>query len=290
MEREARSRTYTAVHRLIEWRRYKEALQEAEQLLRLEPEDPDAYALIARIHLHLDEYEKALHWAGEALQRDPENELAWYVRVGVYYETKNERMFRETVAEAQRIDPYESHYFFLKANLLNQKGKYQAAKDELLQGLELSPENALYLAALSYTEALLRNIEESRRLDREAIRYDAEAPHALLYLAWAASQRGDYDLQEAYMKTAVRLNPEDKQFQDEYLEALQNGHALFRAFLWPTKFLRRLKTWQIFVAWIAAWVLFKPLVVVFIILYVLAHWVTKGIVHVRVFGWRRRNS
>jgi tetratricopeptide (TPR) repeat protein len=274
----------------MEWRRYKEALQEAEQLLRLDPEDADAYALIARIHLILDEYEKALFFAGESLKREPENELAWYVRVGVYYETKNEQAFREAVEEAQRIDPYEAQYFFLKANLLTRKGKYQASKEELLQALELSPENPLFLASLSYVEALLRDVEESRRLDRQAIRYDAEEPHVLLYLAWAASHRGDYDLQETYMKTAVRLNPEDKQFQDEYLEALQNSQKLFRAFLWPTKFLRRLKSWQVLVAWIAAWMLFKPLVIVFIVLYVIAHWVTKGIVHVRVFGWRRRGS
>ena len=90
------------------------------------------------------------------------------------------------------------------------------------------------------------------------------------------------------MKQAVRLHPDDKQFQDEYLEALQHNHKLFRLFLGPMRVLRKLKPWQLFASWILAWILFKPLVLLFILLYAAAHWLTKAIVHVRVFGFRRR--
>lgn len=262
----------------------------AEELLQQEPEEPDVFALIGRIYLLMDDYEKAVYWAGQALGREPEHQLGWYVRVAAFYEQEQWGAFEEAVEEALRIDPYEANYYFLKANVLNKKGKHALAKEQLLEALELESESPIYLATLSYVEALLGNIPESRRLDREALRMDAEAPYVLLYLAWAASHRGDYDQQEQYMQAAIRLNPESKQFQDEYLEALQNGHKLFRAFLWPTKFLRRLKPWQIIVGWLVAWFLFKPLMVLFLILYVLTHWVTKGIVHVRVFGWRRRGS
>ncbi|MBW5446399.1 tetratricopeptide repeat protein [Cohnella sp. CFH 77786] len=290
MEKKAVKPVYTEVHQLMEWKRYKEALKAADRILRNDPEDADAYALIARIHSLMDEYEKALHWAGEALKRSPEHELAWFVRVGVYYETNKEKEFNEALQEALRIDPYETQYYFLKANRLNGKKRFHEAKEQLLKALEMKPETPLYLAALSYTEALLGNIGESRRLDRQAIGYGAEAPYTLLYLAWAAGQRGDFDLQESYMRSAVRLNPESRQFQNEYLEALQHNQIVFRIFLWPTIALRRMKPWQLFISWIVAWFLFKPLLILFIFLYVLAHWLAKGIVHVRVFGWRRRGS
>jgi len=90
------------------------------------------------------------------------------------------------------------------------------------------------------------------------------------------------------MAGAVRLNPENRQIRDEYLEALQKNNKLYRSFLRPIKFIRKFKPWQIFLLWMAAWIIFKPLVILFIVLYVLAHWITKGIVHVRVYGWRRR--
>ncbi len=279
---------FASVIQLMKWKRYKEALVEAEHLLTAHPEDPYLFALIARIYSLQDQHEKALHWAREALTRDPEQPLAWYVRVCVYYETDDERAFGEAIEQALRIDPYEADYYFFRANRLLKKGKFQASKEQLEAALEIAPEHSLYLSALSYVEALLGNSAASRQLDRQAARHDVEQPYVLLHLAWAAGRRGEYELQETYMKQAVRLNPDDKQFQNEYLEALQHNNKLFRLFLGPVRLLQRLKTWQILVSWIVAWLLFKPLVLLFILLYVLAHWLTKAVVHVRVFGFRRR--
>lgn len=56
--------------------------------------------------------------------------------------------------------------------------------------LELRPESPLYLATLSYTEALLGNMKESAELDRQAVQYGAEMPYVMLYLGWAAGDRG----------------------------------------------------------------------------------------------------
>lgn len=279
--------SFQNIYQLISWHRYKEALKEAEQLLREEPEDPDVFALIAQIYFIMDEYGQALHWVIESMKREPDNRLAWYVRVGVYYETNNETAFYEALPEALRIDPYEEQYYFLHANMLNRKGKFNQAKEQLRHALELAPESPTFLAMMSYLEALLGDRVESNRLDRLAVRYDAEVPQALLYLAWAAGVRGDYKLKETYMRSAIRLRPDEKQYRDEYLETLQQGQLLFRIVLWPVKFLRRMKPWQIFLSWLIAWILFKPLVVLFIIVYIFTHWITKAIVHVRVFGWRR---
>lgn len=276
------------VLRLIEWRRYKEALSEAQKLLALYPEDPDAMALTGKIWMHMSRYDEALKWSGEALRRSPEHELAWFVRVASFYESGRMKEFEQALAEALRIDPYESFYYYMNANALNKKGKFKEAREELLRALELRPESPLYLATLSYVEALLGDYPASARLDRQAIRYDAEDPYVLLYLAWAARTRDDAALDESYMKSAIRLNPDEKQFQDEYLIALQRANPLFRIASAPGRVLRRMKPWQIFLSWAIAWLLFKPLIIVFIVLYVLANWGTKAFIHVKVFGWRRR--
>ncbi|WP_245640077.1 tetratricopeptide repeat protein [Paenibacillus dakarensis] len=279
---------YAKARQLIEWRRYKEALKEAEQLLSQEPEDPDVFALISEIYLLMNEPDKALQWSNQALSRDPEQVLAWYVRVRVYYMTDQDRACHEALQEALRIDPYESQYYYLQANLYNKSGKPSQAKEALLQALELRPEKPLYLALLSYTEALLKNFEDSVRLEKLALRNNTESSEVFFFLGWAAGERGDYKLKETYMRNAVRLDPDDKQCQDEYLEALQHNEVLLRIFLWPLKFLRKMKPWQILLTWVVAAYLFRPLLILFIVLYILAHWVTKAIVHVKVFGWGRR--
>ncbi|AIQ48019.1 hypothetical protein R70723_20500 [Paenibacillus sp. FSL R7-0273] len=287
MEYESSGYGLAAVHELMEMKRYKEALVEAEQVLREDPEDPDVFAIIAHIYILQENYEKAQHWTGEALRRDPEQQLAWFVQICIYYDTQNYKALNEVLPEAMRVDPYEPHYYFIKANLLNKRAKYKEAREQLLQALELSPENAVYLATLSYTEALLGNMAESVSLDRQAVQTGVENEYVLLYLGWAAGHRGDYKLKETYMRNAVRLDPDDKQLRDEFLESLQQTHKLLAVFLWPTKYFRRLKRWQILTLWIVAWIVFRPLVLVFLILYFTANMVTKGIVHVQVYGWQR---
>lgn len=279
---------YAKVQQLIEWRRYKEALKEAQQLIKQEPEDPDVFALIANIYLLMDENDKALHWSNEALRREPEQRLAWYVRVCVYYAADKDRAFDEAVQEALRIDPYESHYYYLQANMFNKKGKLKQAKAALLQALEIHPEAPLYLAVLSYTEALLIHFEESVRLERIALEHNMESSEVYFFLGLASGQRGDYKLKETYMRNAVRLEPDNKQYQEEFLDALQHNELLFKIILWPVKFLRKLKHWQVLIAWIVAMLFLRPLLILFIVLYVLSYWVTKATVHVKVFGWGRR--
>ncbi|MFC3797710.1 tetratricopeptide repeat protein [Cohnella sp. GCM10012308] len=288
MEDAAWQSSYQTAEQLIEWNRYKEALEETQRLLALDPEDADAMALAGRIYVLMDRHTEGLHWSTEALRRDPEHLLAWFVRVTAYYESGQLQAFQEALTEALRLDPYESFYYYLNANYYNKKGQFPLAKSELLRALEIQPHNAVYLALLSYVEALLGHFEESARIDAQAIRIDAETPHVLLHLAWAARTRGDFKLDETYMKSAVRLNPDEKQFQDEYLEALQLAHPMFRIFTVPGKYIRRMKPWQIWVAWIAAWILFRPLVLLLIVLYAISKLGTKALVHVRVFGWRRR--
>lgn len=278
--------SYDKVQQLVQLSRYKEALKEAQKLLQHSPEEPDAYSNIGWIHYLMKAYDQALYWSGEALARDPENVLAWYVRVVVYYDTDQEAAFEKSLTEALRIEPYKDYYYFLNASRFLKKGSFKAAREQIVRALELAPESPHNLALHSYTEALLVNDSESRRAEREALRRNAEDPTVFTYLSWAANKRGEYDLAEKYMANAVRLNPENKQIRDEYLEALQNGNKVYRIFLWPTQILRRLKPWQIFLAWVVAWIIFKPLIILFIILYILAHWISKGIVHVRVFGWR----
>lgn len=285
MERENTYLRYSRINQLMEWKKYKEALDEAMALLREEPEDADAYAVLGQISLRLEKREEALHWSQEALQREPEHRIAWFVRTVAYYESENWKALDETLDNAQRVDPHEPQYFFLRANACNRRSKYSEARDLLLTALELSPHNALFLATLSYTEALLGNRKVSKAYAEEALRLEVESDHVYLYLGWAAERRNDYDNQLLMLKNAIRLDPENKQIREAYLESLQKSYKFYRILLAPTNVLKRLKPWQILLGWFAAVLLFRPLIIVFLILYVLTHWATKWLVHVKVFGW-----
>lgn len=288
LDEELQSRRYQEIQKLIEWKKLNEARKAAVSLIQDTPEDPYAYALLGRIALYQDEYEQALHWVSESLRHDPENELAWFVQCNTYYTMEKWKAALESIAEAQRIDPYEPHYFFLLTNIYNKTSKYEEARDLLLKALEISPENALYLANLSYNEALIRNFSESKMLANKALRLEVESELVYLYLAWAAERRNDYDDYLLMLKNAIRLDPDDKQIRKEYMEGLQKTYKVYKFLLFPSNLMKKMKPWQILLGWITLWIIFRPLVIIFLILYYATYWITRLLVHVKLFGWNFR--
>jgi len=276
---------YRKIVQLMEWKRFKEAEHDALALIQDEPEDPDTYALLGNIKHHMEQYDQALYWSQEALRRDPEHTLAWYVRANTYYEQENWRALKPTLEEALRIDPYEAHYHMMNANLSNKNARFAEAKEHMLKALEIAPENAFYLAQMSYIEALLGNKGDSRQYEAKSLRLEVESELNYLYLAWAADRRGDHEQYLLMLKNAIHLNPDNKQIREEYIEGLQKSYLLYRILLAPSKLLKQMKPWQILLSWFVVWIVFRPLVILFIILYVLVHWSTKLLVHVKLFGW-----
>jgi len=281
---EARVR-YQKVVQLMEWNRLQDAEREAMALIQDEPEDADNYALLGYVKHKMEKYEEAHHWVEQALRREPEHILGWYVRTNTFYEQDNMKALKTALEEALRIDPYEPHYHMLNANLCNKKGKYNEAKEHLLKALEIAPENAFYLAQMSYTEALLGNSHISKEYEKESLRLDVESELNYLYLAWAADRRDDNEQYLLMLKNAIHLDPDNKQVREEYMEGLQSQYLLYRILMAPSRLAKRLKPWQILMCWFALWIIFRPLVIIFIILYVIIHWSTKLLVHVKLFGW-----
>ncbi|CAM4349010.1 lipopolysaccharide assembly protein LapB [Paenibacillus endophyticus] len=287
-DEELQNTRYQQIEQLIAWKKLEEARKLAVSLIQDTPDDPNAIALLAHICLHQDQYDQALHWAGQSLRHDPENTLAWFVRSNTYYTMEHWKSAMEAIVEGQRIDPYEPHYFFLRANICNKTSKFEEARDLLLKALEISPENALYLANLSYNEALLRHFPESRLLASKALRLEVESDLVYLYLAWSAERRNDYDDYLNMLKNAIRLDPDDQQIRKEYMEGLQKTYKLYRVLLYPSSLAKRMKPWQVLVIWIGLWIIFRPLVIVFIVLYYATYWITRLMVHVKLFGWNFR--
>ncbi|WP_162463137.1 tetratricopeptide repeat protein [Paenibacillus psychroresistens] len=273
------------VVQLIDLRKWKEASAEAERWISSEPSNAEAYATLAQINLKQNQFEQAHNWTNQALRYDPENVLAWYVRVFAYYCESKEQEFFEAVTVALRIDPSQSLYYFLRFNIYHKKGNRMEAEAEMLKALEINPDAPLYLAAYSYLQASQGELVQSRISERQALRIHSSDSQVFIYLAWAAELRAEDEKETEYFKNAVRLNPQNNQIREEYLKSLQKNDRFYRMLLMPSS-LKNIKPTYFIISWFLAWIFFKPLVFVFIALYVLAHWTSKLLVQVKVFGWR----
>ncbi|HET7656975.1 MAG TPA: tetratricopeptide repeat protein [Bacillales bacterium] len=277
---------YQKVQQLIEWRRYDEAIKEAQEWIQQDVENPDGYAYLAQCYLRKKEYQKSLHWTEQALGKNPVHSLAWQVKVSVHYEQRNWTSFREAVDEGLRINPYEDFYYYLRGNLFNLKGEFEQAEKDFEKCLEISPENAVYLANYGYVQSLLHHFDYSREIQEKTLQLDPENPTVFKYLAWAAEKRGAYKEALNFMANAIRIDPEDQQTRKEYLKVLQKQYRIYQWILFVPRQLNLLKKWQVFIVWGICWAFLKILVIFFIALFVASHWFTKLLVHVKVFGWR----
>ncbi|WP_172196853.1 tetratricopeptide repeat protein [Saccharibacillus qingshengii] len=272
--------------RLIDWGRYKDALAEAGNWLREEPETPEPYNALALAYVHTEEYDRALACTDQALRLSPDDEDGWFLRAVVYYSTQDWAQMKEAAQEGLRINPYRAHLHYLLANMYNKQGKFEQAYPSIAQALDIDTQNGLYHALYSYVLANLRRFDDSRAAAETALQNDVERPQTFLYLGWAADRRGDAKTAKTMMEQAIRLNPDDEQTRTEYMEALQKNYWFYRIFTLPV-FFRRFKPWQLVLTWIIASILFRPLIILLVILYMLSFMLSKAFVHVQVYGWRR---
>ncbi|MEJ8303478.1 tetratricopeptide repeat protein [Saccharibacillus sacchari] len=272
--------------RLLDWDRNKEALAEAGEWLREEPETPQPYRALALAYINLNDSEKALECTAQALRLDPNDGDAWFLRAVVYYGTGKWAQMEEAANAGLRLNPYRAHIHYLLANMHNKNGKFDRARQSIEQALNIDPENGLYYALYSYVLANLRQFEASIENGEIALRKDVENPQTFLYLGWAADRRGDAKQAKTMMEQAIRLDPDDEQTRTEYMEALQKNYWFYRIFTLPV-FLRRFKRWQLITFWVVASIVLRPLVILLVFLYMFSFMISKAFVHVQVYGWRR---
>ncbi|WP_322924162.1 tetratricopeptide repeat protein [Paenibacillus campi] len=274
------------MERLLEWERYEEALRETGEWLREAPETPAPYNALATIYMNMEKYEQALDSTAQALRIEPDNEDAWVLRAFVYYDQRNWTLMQQAVEEGLRINPYRAHLYYLLSNMYNMQGKFQQAQEQIKEALRFVPRSGVYLALYSYVLANLGNKQASQDVALEALQADLEHAQTFMYLGWAAQQRGDAKTAKQMMEQAIRLEPNNEQIRTEYIEALQKGYWFYRIFTLPL-FLRKLKGWQLLLIWMGAWILFRPLLIVLIVLYIISHLLSKTFVHLQVYGWHR---
>lgn len=272
--------------RLLDWGKDKEALAEAGEWLREEPETTGPYNALALAYLNTGDIDRALECTDQSLRIDPDNGDGWFLRAVTYYAANRWKQMQEAAEEGLRIDPYRAHLHYLLANMHNKQGKFEQARSSIEQALEIDTENGLYYALYSYVLANCLRFDDSEKAAQTALHKDVERSQTFLYLGWAADRRGDAKTAKSMMEQAIRLDPDDEQMRTEYMEALQKNFWFYRIFTLPV-FLRRFKPWQLLLTWVLASILFRPLVILLVILYVLSFILSKAFVHVQVYGWHR---
>jgi len=143
------------------------ALEAANKAIGLAPEDPRGPAAASRALSLLGRHDEAVTMAYRALMADPKNPL-WHDRVAWALLTA-ERQFADAEQAARTaigLDPNEAHYYFTHGLALDALGHVDQARQALLTSLRMEPDNpaAKHRLAVLNGEAVRESAPKKRGL------------------------------------------------------------------------------------------------------------------------------
>jgi tetratricopeptide (TPR) repeat protein len=118
------------------------ALEAADRAIQLAPENPRSTAIASRALTLLGRHDEAIIMAYRAVIADPQNAL-WHDRVA-WALLAADRQFADAEQSARTaigLDPDEAHYYFTHGLTLEALGHLDQARQALLTSLRMEPEN-----------------------------------------------------------------------------------------------------------------------------------------------------
>jgi len=104
-----------------------EALKDFSETVRLEPQNADYHAWLARMYLAKDKYAEALASANQALQLNPRCQLAYRQLAGVYRENKDYQKAIQNYSQAIQLDPQDWIAYYWRGNIYWELKDYEKA-------------------------------------------------------------------------------------------------------------------------------------------------------------------
>ncbi len=188
--------------------RLKEAEQGYREVLRQEPENPDALHFLGLVHHQRGELERAENWIRRAIKAAPEHGAAWNSLAAVQLARNELEAAEDSVSRALELDPNLHEAWVNRAQIHLHRRQMDAARQSLETALKIEPED---LTAMHLMGQLL--VEEGRLEDglkhlQTVADRKPDDPTLLAALARAMILNGAHATAAALLDRAVALKPD----------------------------------------------------------------------------------
>lgn len=220
---------------LLEAGEFVEAADEIRGLIAKDPEDAHLWMLLAIASSELDEEKPAIAAAEKAVQLDPNDSRIRWVLGAVLFRARAYRRSLEEATRALRLDYDNVEAYVLKAQALAALHRRAEAIESLDGALVLDPhhEGARRLRALLLEQTGRTDAAEEAFL--AALRADAEDAFAHAGRGWIGLRSGDPSSIDHFQE-ALRLDPSSEWAREGLIESLKARNPMYRTllrwFLW----------------------------------------------------------
>lgn len=214
---------------LFDQKRFDLAERSLRQLLSTNHGDASAHALLALClaALGTTRLPEATREAEEAVRLAPDEAFPHYALAHVLTDRNDYRRADAALSEAIRLDPYDANFFALRAQLRANDTKWADALAAADEGLAIDP---LHTGCTNLRVVALRQLgrgaEAAAALGSVLERAPEDAAtHA--NQGWGYLQAGDQPQALAHFREALRLDPDMEWARAGIVEALKARHAVY---------------------------------------------------------------
>jgi tetratricopeptide (TPR) repeat protein len=247
------------VRLLINTDRHALAEEELRGLLALEPERPEAHALLAVVLNRMDRHEEALKSAETAVHYAPFWASPHAIRSRIYQDIGKKKEARDAAEEAHRLDPEEPDHLALLAWLEVDDSKWEAGLRWAGEGLALQADHAGCHNARAHCLQMLNRHDEAEHSLKTTLQDQPENALTHANMGWQCLRRGKHDEAVGHFKESLRLEPGNDYARAGIIEALKARNILYRPILAYFNFMARLTPGQRWGVIIGALVLYNLL-------------------------------
>ncbi len=213
---------------LLSLHRYADAETELRRVLAEQPQNGNAFSFLAVALSNQQKAEQALEAANEGVRLSPDDDWAHYILASVLHEADMHKKADAAVHTAIEMDPETAEYWCLAASIQLALGDTDLALDMADRALELEPENtaAANLRAMAL-QRLNRNDEADATIGQVLV-LDPNDSYSHANNGWLQMRRGNVKQAADHFREALRLNPNNDWARSGLVESLKARHLVYR--------------------------------------------------------------
>lgn len=213
---------------LLDQHRYKDAEHQIREALRLDPQNAEAYAMLARCYINNGQPREGIAAINEAIALDPLESFHFYLLAYAHHGLDENEAAIPNLEKAISLNPYAAEYHGFFAFLLLEQREYEKALEKANEGLALDPENLTCLNARSRALNRLRRVEAAIETMSEALAQHPDDDYTHTTVGWNYLERGVHQKARHHFVEALRINPNNEGARVGMKEALKSKIALYR--------------------------------------------------------------
>lgn len=230
---------------LAELGRYEQAIEEYSKAIDSYHYKSLVYQQISFSYFRLKNISQASKFANKALEDDPLNDYAYYLKALIKRENNFTYDSEKLILKALEIDPDISFYYGLHSNLLLKMQLYGKAIEQAKKGLELDETEVECFITLLFAYNNTKQYEQFSEVEKTALTLYPDSRYVHHNLSIIYSYKKDFEKAEEHSSIAVKLNPDyesavklhemnknQQPFQTKKKVEIETESNLIKVFLW----------------------------------------------------------